>query len=862
MTNVRVIDRLTEDILKDEYLLSLLLKLTRLNAVRFFGNKIAEEIDHSEFIDLLRFADILSNSDNEEARNRAYEIISLLAEDYGKDRVYKTVSTAVLAKLGNFPGLRYLKEHKGYSVELPLERELERKAKVITQAVPGKDDATFTDVQFELFSRLKDSSYFSFSGPTSLGKSFIIRAFVRYCIEKGDGPNIVVLVPTRALINQFSIDLKNDLKDFLVGHKFKLLTNSNISQVEDQSNYILVLTPERFSNYLATETNPIIKYLFVDEAQKLAAQKDTRSITYYNVIERALRKYPDLNVYFSSPNVRNPGVFLELFKKDEDNTFRTIEMPVSQNLFFVDLARHEAYVYPGRKQERINIDAPVVIKLDTALDTIAVLGEGEQNLIYCNRPIDAVGWATKFANRRETKSCNPDTDEELYRSIKAAEQLIHKDYFLIDCLKKKVAFHFGNLPQMIRYHVEELFRNNLIDHIFCTSTLLEGVNLPAKNVFIVRNKVGVNIFGALEFNNLAGRAGRLTREMSGNIVCIKETEKDWKDKDLSILEEKETAALTPSVYQIRTKLDEIEQVLADEGDDIRPFYLRDVLNYLANVVCIYSLENYENPLKKEIEEKRVSIKELVKKRTQDIVIPVRILNTSPSIGVRYQNIVYKHVLSKRIDPQSIILPSKIDFDACKRFLDLFYNLYEWEKTELGHKKLKELTTGDFGEYIKYLSVIMSQWINGESLNQIINYSLVYHEKSGKIYVEYKPERFSRANRVHVNTVINDIINDIENKLRFTLEKYFNNYYSILCEVFGEQQAGSNWAIFLEYGTRDANVIALQNLGFSRHLAGFVAKYHGDCVLRETGRLVGIDFKRLLNVVDRESIEYDEISTLA
>lgn len=812
MADMRIIDRLTEDILKDEYLLSLWLKLARLNAVRFFKSEVAAKIDHSEFIDLLRFADILSNSDNEEARNRAYEIISLLADDYSNDRVYKTVSTAVLAKLGNFPGLRYLKEHKGYSVELPLERELERKAKVATQAVPGKDDATFTDVQFELFSRLKDSSYFSFSGPTSLGKSFIIRAFVRYCIEKGNGPNIVVLVPTRALINQFSIDLKNDLKDFLVDHKFKLLTNSNISQVEDQSNYILVLTPERFSNYLATETNPIIQYLFVDEAQKLAAQKDTRSITYYNVIERALRKYPDLNVYFSSPNVRNPGVFLELFKKDEDNTFRTIEMPVSQNLFFVDLARHEAYVYPGRKQERIKIDAPRTTGLGTALDTIIVLGEGEQNLVYCNRPTDAVGWAIKFANGRKTEPSNPNTDKELYKSIKASEQLIHKDYFLIDCLKKKVAFHFGNLPQMIRLSVENLFKNGVIDHIFCTSTLLEGVNLPAKNVFIIRNKVGNNVFGALEFNNLAGRAGRLTKEMSGNIVCIKETEKEWKDKDLSILEEKETAALTPSVYhQIRTKLDEIEQVLADEGDDIKPFYLRDVLNYLANVVCIYSLENYENPLKKEIEEKRVHIKELVKKRTQDIVIPVRILNTSPSIGVRYQNIVYKYVVSKRIDPQSIILPSEIDFDACKRLLDLFYNLYEWEKTELGHKKLKEQKTGDFGDYIKYLSVIMSQWINGESLNQIINSSLAYHEKSGKIYVEYKPERFSRTNKVHVNTVINDIIDDIENKLRFTLEKYFNNYYSILCEVFGEQQAGSNWAIFLEYGTRNANVIALQNL---------------------------------------------------
>ena len=157
MSSQRIIDRLTEDLLQDEYLASLLLKIETINALRFFKNPPTELLTDKEYIDLLRFADILSNSDEPKARNEAYQIISLLLDDYVNEPRYKTVSTAVLAKLGNFPALQYLKDNNNYSVELPFERELEKEIKTIEQAVPGTDGSIFTDVQFELFERLRPS---------------------------------------------------------------------------------------------------------------------------------------------------------------------------------------------------------------------------------------------------------------------------------------------------------------------------------------------------------------------------------------------------------------------------------------------------------------------------------------------------------------------------------------------------------------------------------------------------------------------------------------------------------------------------------------------------------------------------------
>lgn len=119
--------------------------------------------------------------------------------------------------------------------------------------------------------------------------------------------------------------------------------------------------------------------------------------------------------------------------------------------------------------------------------------------------------------------------------------MIHKDYYLADCLAHGVAFHFGSLPQVIRNKVEKLFKKGEIKYLFCTSTLLEGVNLPAKNIFILSNKKHRSNMSKIDFWNLAGRAGRLNFELFGNVFCIREEIKDW--KNTTVLTGKSTTQL-------------------------------------------------------------------------------------------------------------------------------------------------------------------------------------------------------------------------------------------------------------------------------------------------------------------------------
>ena len=57
------------------------------------------------------------------------------------------------------------------------------------------------------------------------------------------------------------------------------------------------------------------------------------------------------------------------------------------------------------------------------------------------------------------------------------------------------------------------------------------MNLPAKNIFILSEKIGDGKMTDIDFWNLAGRAGRLTKDISGNIFCVNILIKKgyWKD---------------------------------------------------------------------------------------------------------------------------------------------------------------------------------------------------------------------------------------------------------------------------------------------------------------------------------------------
>ncbi len=856
-----MIERLANDVLQDEYFIKLNNKAAKLLAKNLFSeNGRGIKFTEKELNDTLRFADILSNSKNPKARNKAYQLITLLNEDYKANPYYQTFSHSVLAKLGNFPGIEFL-QNENNSSELPFDRELEKKVKEFIQAVPDTEDLIFTDSQFELYKKLSGSKHFSFSGPTSMGKSFIIKSFIRKVVGNKPPENIVIMVPTRALINQFSIDLNKELKEVLDHYNYSVLTNSNVSELPStEHHYIFVLTPERLLSYLSQKNNPPIAYLFIDEAHKLAAEKDSRAVTAYSAISKALRRNPNLNLYFSSPNVSNPEVFLKLFKKDEKQFFRTIETPVSQNLFFVDLVEKKVTHYLD--DGHYLFEPLIVTKSETIYDLLFKIGDDESNIVYCSSRFDAVDKASKLFERNKDKQI--EVSRTVKKVIRQIKSYIHKDYFLGEFLNRGIGYHYGNLPQIIRNKVEGLFKEREINFVFCTSTLLEGVNLPAKNVFILNNRVhGNSFFKPIDFWNLAGRAGRLKLELSGNIICLKETEKEWK-KHEDLLAKEIDIKLNPSVESyIDKKLKKIEQILQEKPDvKFESGIMKEVLEYIANIINIDTLEiqrsNYRSEIiQKLIAENKEAIIELAKEKTIKVEVPSSVLNTNNSIKLNIQNEVFIALKKQAKNPSIIKLPSRVTYEICQEWLHKCYSMFHWSTEEKRFKSEKQLD---------YYAVLMNQWINGISLSQIINESIAYYIRKGStLMVGYKNGKPSYEvfdnSKQHINVLIGNIIDDIESVLRFLFEKYFNNYYAMLVEILGEENAGVNWATFLEYGTQNTIVIALQNFGLSRHSADYLFKKYKDCLKIEGEKLIEINMKKLKSRLSTEEIEYDEISSI-
>ena len=293
-------NQIAPTIISDSYFLKLYRVCVERSALRTLNISTEEKYTEKEIRDLLRFADLLSTSYISDARNYAYKIITYL-NPYCKDNMYyQTVAKAVYSNLGNFPAISYLEADNNNTSNLPFDRSVQNEAKKLIQEIPDGAGHVFTDIQYNLFSKLISSREFSFSGPTSMGKSFVIKAFLRCAIQNTPQENFIILVPSRALINQYAIELKSEMGALLETNNYKIATNSNIAELpaNEQCNYVLILTPERLISYISQEKNPSIGFLFVDEAHKLAQTEDARSITTYTSIEKTLKKYPDIKLHY------------------------------------------------------------------------------------------------------------------------------------------------------------------------------------------------------------------------------------------------------------------------------------------------------------------------------------------------------------------------------------------------------------------------------------------------------------------------------------------------------------------------------------------------------------------------------------
>lgn len=839
------IQELANIALKDEYLKKLIEKVEHIYGLDFLKKSSDIFLSEKEYLDILRFADILSRDVNCEGRNLAYKIISILYPIYKSDEYYKFICNSVMTKLGNFPSLRLIMEKDDAGRYDTPELLLDKQLKEVYQKVPGTEKI-FTDAQYQLFEAIKDSNHFSFSGPTSFGKSFIMDAFINYIIDERHGvDNIIVLVPTRALINQVSKRLKVEITH----ENYRVMTHPIVPTMyrRDNAKYVFVFTPERMIAYLSEKNNPLISYLFIDEAQKIIAKKDSRAPLYYQAISMAERK--SIKLFFASPNIPNSDIFLKLFDKSTDECMVIKEAPVSQNRFFIDFVERKEKMFTENGKEDV---FETFGNYNNLNELLLYIGNDKKNIVYCNSVEDTINFALSFSRVLEEKR-----DSRIDEVIKLIQEYLHKDYYLIDCLKKGVAFHFGKLPQRIREKIEVLYERKAIDYMFCTSTLLEGVNLPAQNIFILNNTIGLRKFTDVDFWNLAGRAGRLSKELSGNIICVRLDSNKWKVKesDMDMIRKKVIKHVSPTILKGEDNFyKNIENSLLG-----KPFTKKTVTkdeaetwNHYANIVYYQEVAKADSLLKSNFMKKNYkTAKKVLENIEKNNVVPENILEQSISIKPKYQNAIWNglNVLDKAF-------PEEITSNNCYGVLVNMYNYYKWgiEESKGRNPLVRE------PEQLKYYAVLMYTWMSSKPLNMIIGNMIHYYRKKGRIWHRNEYFTFEHTNKEHINWVINNLIADIDNALRFKIKNYFSNYYLLVAGKNGVEVAGEDWSQYLEYGTTDKIIIDLQNIGFPRHIAMLIKENYEDVLVYDENELIDVHTEELLGLLlqDNYKQEHKEI----
>lgn len=768
----------------------------------------------------LRFADILSKSvhtQNEETHKLwAQEIVALLNALRPDDELIQYYLGSVLTSVSNFRGVS-LKAADYVSADF-LDRIFTQVSKEYLR-IPEAENEYFFRAQKEIYEKFNEP-YFSYSAPTSLGKSYIMRTFIREQIAKGKQCNFAIIVPTKALINETTEKLTEVLGPELKEKNYRIVTSAGAMALEEEHNFIFAMTPERLLYLLILMKDIPIEYLFIDEAHKIS-KKDGRSAFYYKVVDMLSQRSTPPHIIFASPNIPNPEVYLQLIPdvaNRENYKIATKFSPVNQEKFLIDFKCFELHYYNEATQKLTKYCSFPEDK--GLLDFVHELGEGARSIVYSNSKDNVVEYALQYATQLQ-----PLHDSDLDVLAQDIRQDVHGDYYLADIVEKGVAYHMGYLPSTIRARIESLYKDGKIRTLFCTSTLLEGVNLPADNLFITSHKNGGDM-SPVDFRNLMGRVGRIEFNLYGNVflVCIKRKTK--KERFLHLLQEK----IVPQQLSLATALTPeqktgIVSVLKSGQAEIPKDGSLPPAEYSL-------IRKVANILLKDIVSGRAS---RVKKEFSDVLSPEdeaaivaafagreHSLDDDINLSLDQTERLAREIRSGRLHYPAIRIGGKADYNELRNFLERLCDIFKWETYEYDTLGFRNKSSGAHTKLSHY-AFVLNQWVSGMSLNHMVTDSIDYYRSTGKGKVKLKGQYVAFKDEApYVNALISGMLEDIEDVILFRIANYFLRFSQEYRACFPDASF-TDWYELVEYGTTNPEAVWLQRNGFTREAAAYITE---------------------------------------
>lgn len=788
--------------------------LTRM-IVRTEIDNLIDRDEESAVVDwsrLLLAGSILARSSKRRYQDAALRIATA-AVALSSDQTVRDAGAVLMDKLANFRAVE-LAQTRGRVDEdlvarLGASLRMEAQRRRLDHAVLIDSTGQWlqvNDFQQRFWESARTHQWLSASAPTASGKTFLVLQWLLDQLRATDARVAIYLAPTRALVSEIDTALTA-----AIGHEADIEVSSlPLREKLDATRatgkkLILVFTQERLHlliNALGDASG--IDLLIVDEAHKIG--DDHRGVILQDAVERVSRANPSLKVAFISPATQNPGELLADAPASAQVASVDSDAPtVLQNLILAAQVKRKPKQWELSLKQSGRIlpigvlqlaSSPLGLRKRLAFIAAAAGGERSGTLVYANGAAEA----EEVADFISQLVAEPNAiDSELAELADLVRKGVHPKYGLAPLVERGVAFHYGNMPSLIRTEVERLFRSGKIRFLVCTSTLIEGVNLSCRTIVVRGPRKGKgNPMEPHDFWNLAGRAGRWGDEFQGNIICINpEDHKAWP-----------TGVPERARYPIKRESDAVLEM----GDDFT-----DYLESRAHVALadLDEAERFEQVggylLNTYMRLGSLADAELAKRH--DPATITRIENSLKKIADRIE---IDHALAARhsgvsaLSLQTLLnafrdykgevenlLPAPVESDDS---YDRFVTIMRRINAHLFPAFLPEGLE-------PYHALIVVRWLKGHSLASMIAANIKYQNNHKRVF--------------KLPVLIRDTMDKVEQTARFRAPKYLSAYMDILhvhLRNIGREDLidmDLDIGTQLEFGVSSTTLLSLMELGLSR-----------------------------------------------
>ncbi len=575
------------------------------------------EMSDTDAVKLLNIAEEYSRQDSLENQNKCLIICALLFEHRKKQwNNLGPFLVQLLSRLGLEPTMKMVDAGYDETTELFTSldsffsevivgmRLLEHEVKI-----GGQHVLVLSAFQKKVWNAIDQHSRLGISAATSAGKSFVLVNKIIDIMLKKKG-EVVYVVPTISLINQVSTDLKKIINKYNLGN-FNILQGYADKYATSDQHTIYVLTQERALSALSHEDAfKNLSLLIIDEVQnieKVSGEDDERSSDMFAVINEFENSIDPERIIISGPRIKNVDTLVkQLFGgKGHHISDEAEHVPPVINLtysFHRDSKKIYFHQYStiDKEPQKLLLDGkqdlfdgifkkkrytPKVY--DVISGFLSRLDDNSGTIVFSPTKREAVKTSLALSERIALEETAP----EIKSLIEYLKETVHPNYSMILTVSKGVGYHHAGVPHHVRLSIEKAFSKKIIKTLVCTTTLMQGVNLPAKNIIarnpdlFIQNRDGVERLTPYEFANLRGRAGRLMKDFIGRAIILDEP--SFADSSIDIAEypEKEVKAGFEERFNANKK--DIVNSLVNGEKIIEEKSYNDLTIYIRRIVLKY-----------------------------------------------------------------------------------------------------------------------------------------------------------------------------------------------------------------------------------------------------------------------------------